>query len=194
MTAIELPESEIDDPAFVVVVSSFVSHYAELYAHSRVKVIQIDNWFGERWLGFAGKFGGMAGMRNHSLHTRLPAPPFRPTRVVSCYDFDRTVDNTYTRSEGDFSTIHAEKNGGVVWHIGPPGLYCWYSGKTRTNTTGCLMFYSVTPALEGRIGYDAWYVMFDRKDEWEFTKCCNVSPAECLRILTVSRCRLSHDR
>jgi hypothetical protein len=194
MPAIEVPETDIDDPAFVAVVSAFVSHYAELYAHSRVKIIQIDNWFGERWLGFAGKFLGIAGMRNPSLHTRLPAPPFRPSRVVSCHDFDLTADNTYTRSKGDFSRLHAEKNGGEVWHLHHPGLYCWYSGNTRTNTTACLMIYDVTRVPEGRIGYDAWYVQFDKKDEWEFTKCRNVSPQECLNILTASRGQVSHNQ
>lgn len=187
MPAIEVPETGIDDPDFVAVVSAFVSHYAELYAHSRVKVIQIDNWFGERWLGFAGKMLGIAGVRNRSLHTPLPAPPFRPNRVVSCHDFDRTTDGTYTRSPGDFSALHAEKNGGVFWHLYRPGLYCWYSGSTRANSTGCLMVYDVTRVPEGKTGYDAWYVQFDKKDDWEVTKCRNVSSQECVKILTASR-------
>ena len=194
MPAIELPVTEIDDPAFVVVVSAFVSHYADLYAHAEVKVIQIDNWFGERWLGFAGKYIGVAGMRNRSLHTRLPAPPFRPTRVLACHDFLLTEDKTYARTEGDYSRLHAEKNGGEVWHVYRPGLYCWYSSNTRSNSTACLMIYDVTRALEGRIGYDAWYVQFDRKEQWEFTKCRGVSPQECLKVLNATRSSLSHSR
>jgi hypothetical protein len=187
MPSIEVLETEFDDPDFVALVSAFVSHYAELYAHTFVKVIHIDNWFGERWLGFAGKFQGIAGMRNLSLHMRLPAPPFRPSRVISCYDFDRTADKMYTRTKGDFSNIHAEKNGGDVWHLYRPGLYCWYSGNTRANTTASLMIYDVTSVGNKRVGYDAWYVMFDKNEEWGFTKCRNVSPEECIKIASACR-------
>ncbi len=67
MPAIELMNTESDDPRFVALASTFISHYAEICHHPFVKVIQIDNWFGERWLGFAGKFKGIAGMRNRSL-------------------------------------------------------------------------------------------------------------------------------
>lgn len=67
MAAIELMNTESDDPRFVALASTFISQYAEICHHTFVKVIQVDNWFGERWLGFAGKFKGIAGMRNRSL-------------------------------------------------------------------------------------------------------------------------------
>ncbi len=186
MPSIELIDTEIDDSAFVALASSFASHYAELYKHPLVKVIHIDNWFGERWLGFAGKFKGIAGIRNRSLHMRLPVPPFRPSRVVSAYDFRRNPDGSYTRSQGRISTLHAEKNGGIVWNLYEPGLYCWYSGNTSTNTTASLMIYDVT-----RDGNNAWYVMFDKSDEWNFTKCRNVSPEECMKIVNAHRCSIA---
>ncbi len=177
MTSIQLIETEIDDPAFLKLASHFFSHYADLCEQRFVKVIHIDNWFGERWLGFAGKFKGIAGMRNRSLHTTLPAPPFRPSRVISAYDFNRNSDGTYTRSLGQFHTIHAEKNGGIIWDLRYPGLYCWYSGNTLLNTTAVIMIYEVS-----RQGNNAWYVMFDRAEEWTFTKCSNISSEECIKI------------
>jgi hypothetical protein len=187
VTTIELLATERDDPEFVALASAFVSHYADLYAHETVKVIQIDNWFGERWLGFAGKYKGIAGMRNASLHLILPKPPFRPSRVVSCYDFIRREDGVLARTVGEFGHLHAEKNGGVVWHIYRRGLYCWYSGNTRANTTASLMMYDVSRAAEDRTGYDAWYVGFDKRQGWQFTKSRNVSSRECLKIVRAFR-------
>jgi hypothetical protein len=186
MPSIELIDTEFDDSRFVALVSKFVSHYADVCRFPFVKAIHIDNWFGERWLGFAGKFEGIAGMRNRSLHTPLPAPPFRPTRVISAYDFSRNEDGSYTRELGDFRSIHAEKNGGIVWDLIRPNLYCWYSGNTRSNTTGSLMIYEVT-----RSGNNAWYVSFDRRRDWEFTKCHNVSPEECIRIVDSHRASIT---
>jgi hypothetical protein len=182
MPSIELIETETDDPHFVALVNSFISHYADSGHPKIVKVIHIDSWFGERWLGFAGKFRGIAGIRNRSLYTRLPAPPFIPSRVISAYDFHLNHDESYTRYVGEFRTIHTYKNGGVVWHLHRPGLYCWYSGNTVSNTTASLMIYEVT-----REGNNAWYVSFDMRGKWDFTKCRNVSPEECAKIVSAHR-------
>lgn len=179
MELIELICAETDDPSFVALTGHFLSYYANLHQASFVKVIHIDNWFGRRWLGFAGKFKGIAGIRNRSLDTRLPAPPFRPSRVLSAYDFERNEDGGYSRSSGEFSTIHAEKNGGIIWNLYRSGLYCWYSGNTLGNTTGALMVYDVAGS-----GNNAWYIMFDQlSDGWNLSQCVNVSPDECSRVI-----------
>jgi len=178
MRSIELTSTPIDDPAFVALVSTFVSHYADLYRSRDVTVIHIDNWFGERWLGFAGTFQGIAGIRNRSLHASLPTPPFRPSRVVSVLHFDRNDDGTYTGGAGSPTLLHVEKNGGVILPLFSPGLYGWYSGNTMSNTTASLMLYDVT-----RKGNNAWYLMFARRDEWGVAKCVNVSRDECVRIM-----------
>lgn len=69
MSAIELVSAEIDDAAFVSLAGSFVNHYATLTSCQKVLVIHIDNWFGERWLGFAGKYKGVAEIRARTLST-----------------------------------------------------------------------------------------------------------------------------
>jgi hypothetical protein len=45
---------------------------------ARLYVIRIDNWFGPRWMLFAGKAIGLVGVHK----TRLHIPPFVPSRVV----------------------------------------------------------------------------------------------------------------
>lgn len=178
MPSIHIEPTTGDDPAFTEVISAFISHYADLYASPIVTVVQIDNWFGPRWLGFAGKFMGAAGMRATVPCRSLPAPPFRPSRVIALHEFRRNTDGTYAVAERPPSLLHVEKNGGETRRIRRPGLYCWFSGSTESNTTGCLMVYDVTAA-----GSNGWYVMFDRKTQWDVSSHTNVSHDECRMII-----------
>lgn len=177
MHAIALKPTPIDDPGFVRLVSSFVSYYADLYRSNTVRVIHIDNWFGDRWLGFAGKLLGAAGVRNQKLSdTTLPSPPFRPSRIRSALTLDRS-DSGYSIVSESLAGLHAEKNGGDFWHLRRPGIYCWYSGNTANNTTGALMMYDVT-----RDGSSGWYIGFDRNPSWRVTRTVNISFEECKRV------------
>lgn len=178
MSLIELQHTEIDDPNYTMIVGRFLSHYAEISGYPTVTAVHIDNYFSERWLGFAGTFRGIAGLRNVTLHNRLPKPPFRPSRVISASVFQYSGSASYTESAIKISTLHTEKNGGITSDIYWPGLYCWYSGNTKSNTTGSMMIYEVTYK-----GNNAWYIAFDKRGEWKFTKCKHVSPKECINIM-----------
>ncbi len=183
MHAIAIDTTPIDDCNFVDLVATFVSHYATLYSSNMVRVIHVDNWFGARWLGFAGKILGAAGARNRKINdATLPSPPFRPSRIITALTYDRGIDGRYTRTESSLAGLHAEKNGAQFWHLHRPGLYCWYSGNTLSNTTGSLMIYDVT-----RDGSSGWYVFFDRNSDWHVTGTTNVTREECTRIADRSR-------
>jgi len=175
---LELIPTDIDDPSFIALANSFVSHYLELHRPDRIVFVHVDNFFGERWLGFAGKFNGIAGIRQRrgKLGNNIATPPFRPSRIVSTTGFMDIQSGNFT---SDPTTLHVEKNGGIVWRLDRPALYFWYSGNTMANTTSSLMIYDIT-----KDGQNAWYVQFDRKDDggWQFTKCRNVASEECIRI------------
>jgi hypothetical protein len=178
MYSIDLKTTPIDDPDFVRLVSSFVNHYANLYRSDTVSVIHVDNWFGDRWLGFAGKFIGAAGVRSRKLNdTTLPSPPFRPSRIEFALTFDFSDNTGYSIVSESLAGLHAEKNGGQMWDLRRPGIYCWYSGKTSSNTTGALMMYDVT-----RDGSSGWYVGFERSPTWRVTRSINIAFEECKRI------------
>ena len=94
-----IPHNELDDPAFISLVGTFVNAYANSASATRIYLIHIDNWFGERWLGFAGKFRGIAGIRQRrgklgvDERTRsLAIPPFRPSRVQTYAGFSIADD------------------------------------------------------------------------------------------------------
>lgn len=183
MQSIELDATPIDDRNFVDLVATFVSHYATLYSSDMVRVIHVGNWFGERWLGFAGKILGAAGARNRKINdATLPSPPFRPSRIKTVHTYHRGIDGLYLESESSLAGLHAEKNGGQFWHVYRPGLYCWYSGNTLSNTTGALMIYDVT-----RDGSSGWYILFDRNADWHVTRTTNVRREECTRIIDEMR-------
>jgi hypothetical protein len=179
-----LPHNELDDPAFISLISSFVAAYAKATSATRIYLIHIDSWFGERWLGFAGKFRGIAGIRQRrgklgiDERTRsLAIPPFRPSRVQSYAGFAIAEDGTIK----DFyaPTLHCEKNGGCIHTLFGDGLYAWYSGNTAQNSTGCLMVYELN-----RGGQDAWYLNFSLDDarKWNVVSCRNTQLAECREI------------
>ncbi|PQO27136.1 hypothetical protein [Blastopirellula marina] len=180
----KLPHNELDDPAFISLVGAFVTAYAKSTSATQIYLIHIDNWFGERWLGFAGKFRGIAGIRQRrgqlgiNERTRsLATPPFRPSRVQAYAGYSRSADGTM--QEYSVSPLHWEKNGGRIHTLLRDGLYSWYSGNTAHNTTGCLMVYELNPG-----GQDAWYLNFstDTAGKWDVTSCRNTQLSECHAI------------
>lgn len=178
-----LPQNESDDPAFIGLVGAFVRTYAKLNSATEIRVIHIDNWFGERWLGFAGTFGGIAGVRQRrgKLGTdgakSLAIPPFRPTRVQAYAGF--SIDDDGNFAEVPMSPLHCEKNGGWIHTLIRKGLYAWYSGNTAKTSTGCLMVYELNSG-----GEDAWYLKFSRDStgKWDVISCRNRQLPECRRI------------
>jgi hypothetical protein len=179
-----LPHNELDDPAFISLIGSFVIAYAESTSATRIYLIHVDNWFGERWLGFAGKFRGIAGIRQRrgklgiDERTRsLAIPPFRPSRVQAYAGFSIAEDGT--TKEVYASPLHRERNGGCIQTLFGDGLYAWYSGNTAQNTTGCLMVYELNAG-----GQNAWYLNFstDAAGKWNVASCRNTQLAECRAI------------
>lgn len=179
-----LPRNERDDPSFIKLISSFVNAYLASTSANRIYLIHIDNWFGERWLGFAGTFRGAAGIRQRrgkigvdEAARSLAIPPFRPSRVLAYAGFMLSEDGTVI--EIPAFPLHCEKNGGCIRTLFGNGLYAWYSGNTAQNSTGCLMVYELNPG-----GQDAWYLNFstDEFGKWDVTSCRNTQLAECRAI------------
>lgn len=90
MKPLLLTASSNEDASFVRLVSAYVSRYANLYRPSQLVVIQVDHWFGRKWLGFKCKLLGALGVHadvSDTGRTTLPKPPFSPTRVQSSTAF-----------------------------------------------------------------------------------------------------------
>ena len=189
MTLIQIETTAIDDIAFVRLVSRFVNHYVDACESSQVYLVHVDNWFGERWLGFRGKVLGAAGVRNrHVNDCELPAPPFKPSRIESALEFHRQSDVQYDVVSDSMAGLHADKPGDAFWYPKRPRIYCWYSGNTLVNTNGSLMIYDVT-----RDGSSGWYIGFARNRTWQPTTTKNMSMEECKAILNGSHPQTRHN-
>jgi hypothetical protein len=137
-----------------------------------------------RWLGFAGKYKGIAGIRQRKgqLAVDVPQrslanPPFRPSRIQAYADFEMHEDGS--TSELEPYILHVEKTGGLAGRLFGQGLYAWYSGNTNNNSNGSLMVYELSSG-----GQNAWYLNFqqDSTGRWDVVSCRNTQFAECRRV------------
>lgn len=173
-------DDDDEDTRFVQIVEAFVDYYVTLFSPPTVFVIRIDHWFGAKWLGFRGKLLGAIGVHadvSDVERRRMPMPPFSPSRVKRFYYFTRHNDE-WDCSVDNQCVLHAKKSGDEFQRIYRRGLYCWYSGGTRTNTCGSMMIYDVN-----EIGANGWHLSFEFRTTWKLTKCVNVSGDVSNRIL-----------
>ena len=175
-----------DDLGFVTAVAEAVTGAAARERFRSVRVVQIDGWFGPRWLGFCGKWRGAAGVRMRRVNdARMPVPPFRPSRVVD--ERRLRLDGRAWREEPAGGPLHVEKNGGAFHELLFSGLYVWYSGGTAAegHTTGSLI---VTEVDLGR--GDGWYAQFDRPagdagGRWLVGRVANITRPELAALRAV---------
>ena len=157
---IELAASERDDVAFLRLARRIVNGAVAAIEAREIYLVQIDNWFDHKWLGFWSRG------RKDSWELRVPL--FNPSRVLSEKHF------TWEESPAQWVPIPAGKplhvrQPGRPWNAQPLDRYSesaafiWYSGNTVTNTTASLMLY-----LTGAEDY-AWYASFRKDAHWEVT-------------------------
>ncbi|MGD0548238.1 MAG: hypothetical protein ABR991_10490 [Terracidiphilus sp.] len=72
-----------DSAEFIGKAQALAIGVAQDYEPARLYVIQIDNWFGPKWMHFARKFTAKKGAAIGVHKTRLHVPPFIPSRVVA---------------------------------------------------------------------------------------------------------------
>lgn len=163
-----------DDPAFVRFASSFITSAAAVSELSTIYTIHIDNWFGPRWLGFCGKFRGIAGVRNRTLKKSLSVPPFHPNRVLSARGHRLRDDGLYADAE-DLTSLHPHARSETNINRGIRGgvLHAWYSGKTVDSGKGVVMMYH-------RKGdkCKAFYTMFNRERGWKLDEHVGITRSE----------------
>lgn len=116
--AIVMSAGETDDPGFIEVLNSILSELIAEHAPDQFWVIQIDNWFDHKWLGFSG-MGLIASniplntydtVKAESYQEKVTFPPFTPNRVVGQFSFApqqtsraRKILNSSSALRGDSS-------------------------------------------------------------------------------------------
>lgn len=166
---------ENDDIGFVHQVRPIVAGVLRTVEAAEVYVVKIDNWFGDRWLGFSHKLLGAAGV---SYRETLRVPPFVPARVASQRFFRRGADGGYVEEDSQLSLHVDQTSEGNAQRqmaaVCPRAAVFWWSGSTRANQRGSLMAYFPTVVRDREAipagGHGGWYADFKKVREWSVGK------------------------
>ena len=160
------------------------------YEPARLYVVRIDNWFGPKWMHFAGKFTAGKGAAI-GVHTRrLHVPPFVPNRVVGQRvlagpDFEETVV---------MPPLHIECSSKQALHrliadIDKDAVFVWFSGESEAQRRGSVMVYlpvasdSTARRRDGLRDTGAFYVGFSQGEiSWEPAMLRGVSRGEVAHL------------
>jgi hypothetical protein len=165
---------ETDDPEYLNWVETAVVGVEEAIKTDLAYVVKIDNWFGQRWLGFSGKILGAAGVRK----AKLTLPPFIPSRVVSQRRFFEVGTEPGRRKR-----LHLWQRSGEnlqrYTEIVLAGAHAfWYSGRSASNDRASFMAYVSTPD-----GHWPWYVGLQRNEKWRVVDCVGIGAPELEEFL-----------
>lgn len=171
VATITLLRTTFDAPPFIDHVERLLNGCLVLAEPETVIVVQVDNWFDSKWLGFSGKLLGAVGVSKREL----TVPPFHPNRVLREVGYSR-VGGAY-EPHAALPALHlavqSAENTRRYLRAVAPGVACfWYTSESVTSNRGALMAYVPVPE-----GYAAWYVAFAAKP-WRLTRRKGLSPAE----------------
>ncbi len=142
---------------------------------ARLYIIRIDNWFGPRWMQFAGTFtaGKHASIGVHKA--RLHVPPFVPSRVVGQRVFvGPEYDETVAAAPLHIDCTSKQALSRRIADIDKDAAFVWISGESEEQKRGAVMVYrpvalDPTEPRRGKLGRSgAFYVGFSQRNaDWE---------------------------
>ncbi len=171
----QVAAGKTDDPGFVALLNSLLRGLLSQRAPEELWIIQIDNWFDHKWLGFSG-MGAVASnipidrydtVKAESYQEKLTFPPFTPNRVVAQFSYVR-VGNDYVEAplpalphstERKRSEMNLRRR---VENFGRSAYFVWYSANTLANGKGSVMVYSVAADPP-----ECWFAGFNRQKGWK---------------------------
>jgi hypothetical protein len=175
-----------DSTDFLRKARSLVVGVARDYEPERLYVIRIDNWFGPKWMRFAGKISVgkhfYAGIHKVTLHV----PPFVPHRVVAERvfagpDYDETVARQPLHIECASMMALTRR----IADVDKEAAFVWFSGQSEVRGRGSIMVYlpiastSTTSRRRERRQTGAFYVgLSEHQLGWELAMLRGVSRGE----------------
>ena len=173
----EVIAGNTDDPGFIELLNALVRGLTRRHAPEQLWIVQIDNWFDHKWLGFSGK--GTVDFNWHGLlnyydaaieefhQDKVTFPPFSPNRVAGQWSYVR-LGNHYTEAplpvlphptkrKPSRKNLHRR-----VQEFSRSACFVWYSGNTAANGRGSVMVYRVAA---DRV--ECWFAAFNQKNGWK---------------------------
>jgi hypothetical protein len=153
---------------------------------ARLYLIRIDNWFGPRWMHFAGKVTAGKHFAAGIHKTRLHVPPFVPHRVVAQHVFvGPDYEETFAAPPLHIECPSKQALTRRVADIDKDAAFVWFSGASEEQKRGAAMVYlpfAVDETDHGRIGFrrtGAFYVGFSQRERgWEPAMLRGISRSE----------------
>ncbi len=179
-----------DSDLFIEKVRAIAIGVAQDFEPARLYVIRIDNWFGPKWMHFAGKFTAGKGAAIGVHKARLHVPPFVPHRVVAQRvivgpDYEDTVAAAPLHIECPSKQALARR----IADVDKGAAFVWFSGESEAKKRGSVMVYLPTVSdLKGRRqkllrSTGAFYVGFSQRNEdWEPAMLRGISRGEVAHL------------
>jgi hypothetical protein len=156
-----------DSAGFIEKVRAIALRLALDFKPARLYIIRIDNWFGPKWMHFAGKFTVGKGAAIGVHKSRLHVPPFIPSRVVGQRvfvgpDYEETADMPPLHIECPSKQALSRR----IADIDEDAAFVWFGGQSEVQKRGSLMVYLPVPfdstaPRRGKLGRSgAFYVGF----------------------------------
>jgi hypothetical protein len=187
----QVAAGKTDDPGFIAVLNSLVNGLISNRAPEELWIIQIDNWFDHKWLGFSG-MGAVASnipidrydtVKAESYQEKLTFPPFAPNRVLDQFSYVR-VGNDYTESplptlpHGTARKPSETNLRRRVEKFSRSACFVWYSANTLANGRGSVMVYNVASDRP-----DGWFAAFSREQGWKLHATKGVSQDDIEQLI-----------
>lgn len=165
-----------DDVGFVHDVMPIIDGVVRVVEPPELYIVKVDNWFGDKWLGFSNKLVGAVGVQYREA---LRVPPFVPARVVSQRFMTRQTDKAYVDADTSLQ-LHVEQSSEdnakrLMSVVCPKAAVIWWSGSTRTNQRGAVMAYLPTPD-----GHHGWYAELQKVQEWRIVQAIGTTARELM--------------
>jgi hypothetical protein len=161
-----------DAPDFIAQVEACANGVLRVYAPKELVLINIDNWFSQKWLHFSGKALGAVGVWRSDQS--LAVPPFVPNRVRSERRFtapeylEVTAPNSVHVAVESQHALHRRMS-----NIVPDASAIWYGGGSLRSGRGSVMAY-----LLHDDSYWTWYVELAESRSWEVVQANGITPLE----------------
>lgn len=172
----EILPKQNDDPEFVELVKRMIAGCITASFPNTIIVVQIDNWFDYKWLGFSGigRVGFHSALnldRDTALdefrQDQITLPPFSPQRVIAEFYFQREANGEFSARDprpylhqrvpaSSSQNLHKR----IVDRI-DAAVLVWFSSNTKLNLRGSVMIYEV----RGR-EVNPWYAGFEKEERW----------------------------
>jgi len=191
--AAEIIPGITDDNEFIKLLNSMVGRLLVQESPKQLWIIQIDNWFDHKWLGFSGKgvvdFQFPAFMKRFDAaleefyQDKITFPPFNPNRVLGQWSYVRR-DNEYREfplpilphfTDRQHTSPNLQRR---IQDLVSSGCFVWYSANTLSNGRASVMVYTVNAETS-----ECRFAAFSRDETWTLGATKGINRAVVLRLL-----------